>query len=154
MEVELKLDYLIKEIPPDIKLNKFMDTLVNKMRELELNHTKNKCFNEALAVKHVQKSEILQANVPKQIVNDFYHSHQHLRALNLTIQTLGWIMEESAYGNYEDPRDVLKELFPKSGLLEEDKQRMLEFIGARDEAKAAYSAFISWHQRITAEVNS
>ena len=51
-------------------------------------------------------------------------------------------MEESAYGNYEDPRDVLKELFPKSGLLEEDKQRMLEFIGARDEAKAAYSAFV------------
>ena len=51
-------------------------------------------------------------------------------------------MEESAYSNYEDPRDVLKELFPKSGLLEGDKQRMLEFIEARDEAKAAYSAFV------------
>ena len=37
---------------------------------------------------------------------------------------------------------TLKKLFPKSGLLEEDKQRMLEFIEARDEAKAAYSAFV------------
>ena len=138
MEVELKMDYLIKEIPPDIKLNKFWNALVTKMREL----TKNKCFNEDIAALHVNKSEIVQANVPKEIVNSFYHSHQRLRALNVTIQTLGWIMEESAYGNYEDPRDVLKELFPKSGLLEEDKQRMLEFMGARDEGNTAYSAFV------------
>ena len=48
-----------------------------------------------------------------------------------TLETLGWIMEESAYGNYEDPRNVLKELFPKSGLLEGGKQRMLEFIETR-----------------------
>ena len=55
------------------------------MREL----TKNKCFNEDLAALHVNKSEIVQANVPKEIVNGFYHSHQRLRALNVTIQTLG-----------------------------------------------------------------
>ena len=37
-------------------------------------------------------------------------------------------MEESAYGDYEGSRDGKKELFPKSGLIEEDRQRMLEFI--------------------------
>ena len=30
VEVELKLDYLIKEIPPDIKLNKFMNALCQR----------------------------------------------------------------------------------------------------------------------------
>ena len=51
-------------------------------------------------------------------------------------------MEESAYSNYEDPRDDVKELFPKSGILEGDKQRMLEFIETRDEAKIAYNVFV------------
>ena len=76
-----------------------MNALAPKMREL----TKNKCFNEDLAALHVNKSEIVQANVPKEIVNGFLRSHKHLRVLNLTIQTHGWIMEESAYSNYEDP---------------------------------------------------
>ena len=57
VEVELTLDYLIKEIPPDIKLNNSMDLLTQKMREL----TKNKCFNEDLAALHVNKREIVQA---------------------------------------------------------------------------------------------
>ena len=51
-------------------------------------------------------------------------------------------MEESAYSNYEDPRDDVKELFPKSGILEGDKQRMLEFIEETDEAKIAYNVFV------------
>ena len=72
------------------------------MREL----TKNKCFNEDIAALHVKKSEIVQENVPIQIVNGFCQSHQRLRVLNVTIQTSGWIMEESAYSNYEDPIDV------------------------------------------------
>ena len=105
----------------NIKLHNFMDLLTQKMREL----AKNKCFNEDIAALHVNKREIFQANVPREIVNGFYHSHQRLRALNVAIQTPGWIMEESANGNYEDPRNVLKELFPKSGLLEGDKQRKL-----------------------------
>ena len=108
------MDYLIEEMPPDIKLNKFMNALASKMREL----TKNKCFNEDIAALHVKKSEIVQANVPREIVNGFLRSHQRLRVLNVTIQTPGWIMEESAYINYEDPRDVLKELFPKFELLD------------------------------------
>ena len=72
----------------------------------------------------------------------FLCSHQRLIVLNVTIQTPGWIMEESAYSNYEDPRYDVKELFPKYGLLEGDKQRMLEFIEARNEAKEAHNAFI------------
>ena len=59
LEVELKLDYLIEEIPPDINIHKFMNTLANKMRELELDPTKNKCVNEDLAVHHMNHSSIL-----------------------------------------------------------------------------------------------
>ena len=68
VEVELKLDYLIKEIPPDIKSNKFWNALATKMREL----TKNKCFNEDIAALHVKKSEIVQDNFPKEIMNVFF----------------------------------------------------------------------------------
>ena len=87
-------------------------------------------------------SEKVNAKVPREIVAGFLQAHQRLRVLNVTIQTPGWIMEESAYSNYEDPRDDVKELFPKSGILEGDKQRMLEFIETRDEAKIAYNVFV------------
>ena len=101
-----------------------MDLFVTKMRGL----SNDKWLDEDIAAIQINKSEIVQAKVSREIVNSFLWSHQGLRVLNVTIQTPGWIMEESAYSNYEDPRDDVKELFPKSGLLEGDKQRMLEFI--------------------------
>ena len=69
VEAELKKDYLIKGIPPDIKFS--MDLLATKMREL----SNNKCLDEDIAALQVNKSEIVQENVPKEIVNGFYHSH-------------------------------------------------------------------------------
>ena len=74
VEAELKMDYLIKEIPPDIKFS--LDLFSTKMGE----PSSNKCFNEDLKALHVNKSEIVQANVSEEIVNGFYHSHQRLRA--------------------------------------------------------------------------
>ena len=100
------------------------------------------CGSENTALLCKGSVEIVAANVPGEIVCDFLQAHQRLRVLNVTIQTPGWIMEESAYINYEDPRDDVKELFPKSGILEGDKQRMLEFIETRDEAKIAYNVFV------------
>ena len=49
-------------------------------------------------------------------------------------------MEESAYRDYSSSSQ-LQELFPKSGILEDDKQNMLDFIASRDEAKTAYDVF-------------
>ena len=105
------MDYLIKEIPPDIKFS--MDLLVTKMRLL----SNDKSLDEDIAAIQIHMSEIVAAKVPKEIVNGFLHSHQRLRVLNATIQTPGWIMEESAYRNYESSLPRIQELFPESGIL-------------------------------------
>ena len=95
-----------------------------------------------IAAIQIHKSEIVGAKVPKEIVDGFLRAHQLLRVLNGTIQNPGRIMEESAYRNYESSLPRIQELFPKSGILEEDKQRMLDFIATRDEAKIAYNVFV------------
>ena len=115
-----------------------MNLLVTKMRLL----SNDKSLNEDIAALQVGMSEIVSVKVPREIVNGFLRAHQRLRVLNGTIQNPGWIMEESAYRNYESSLPRIQELFPKSGILEEDKQRMLEFIEARDEAKIAHNAFV------------
>ena len=86
-----------------------MDLLVTKMRLL----SNDKHLKEDIAATQINMSEIVRAKVPREIMNGFLRAHQHLRVLNATIQNPGWIMEESAYRNYESSLPRIQELFPK-----------------------------------------
>ena len=133
-EADLKLDYFAKEIPPDIKFS--MNLLITKTRLL----SNSKSLKEDIAALQVSRSEKVNAKVPREIVDGFLQAHQRLRLLNTKIQAPGQIMEESAYRDYSSSSQ-LQELFPKSGILEDDKQNMLDFIVSQDEAKTAYDVF-------------
>ena len=59
------MDYLAKEIPPDIKF--YMNLLVTKTRLL----SNDKSLNEDIAALQLSMSEIVNAKVPREIVNFF-----------------------------------------------------------------------------------
>ena len=107
-EADLKIEYLAKEIPLDIKFS-----MVTKIMLL----SNDKYLKEDIAATQINRSEIVREKVPREIVNGFFRAYQHLRVLNATIQNPGWIMEESAYSNYEDPRGHIQKLFPKYGII-------------------------------------
>ena len=89
-EVELKLNYLVKEVPPDIPW--CMDVLITKIRYL----SNNKSLNEDIIAMQVSLSKEVNEKVPKEVMHGFLQAHQDLRELNRKIQVSGHIMEESA----------------------------------------------------------
>ena len=135
-EVELKLNYLVKEVPPDIPW--CMDVLITKIRYLSNNNS----LNEDIIAMQVSLSKEVNEKVPKEVVHGFLQAHQDLRYLNRKIQVPGPIMEESSYRDYENSLPRIQELFPKSGTSAKDKQRFLDFIATKDKAKIDYATFI------------
>ena len=135
-EVELKLSYLAKEVPPEITW--CMDVLITEIRYL----SNNKRLNEDIIAMQVSLSKEVVEKVPKEIMHGFLQAHQDLREMNRTIQVPGPIMEESAYRDYENSLPQIQELFPKSGMSATNKQRFLDFIATKDKAKIDYATFI------------
>ena len=80
LEVELKLSYLEKEVPPEIPW--CMDVLITKIRYL----SNNKKLNEDIIAMQVSLSKEVVENVPTEIMHGFLQAHQDLREMNRTIQ--------------------------------------------------------------------
>ena len=135
-EAELKLDYLAKEVPPDIQFS--MNLLITKIRYL----SNNKSMNEDIIAMQVSLSKEVVEKVPKEIMHGLLQAHQDLWDMNSTIQFPGPIMEESAYRDYENSLPQIQELFPKSGMSATNKQRFLDFIATKEKAKMDYATFI------------
>ena len=91
-------------------------------------------------MKIYQAKQAVQNKVPTEIVN--VHTQKVLRDLNLMILSVGSLMEESAYLNYEDPSWIAKELFPRSGIRKEYKQHWGAYIQRRDDAEESFNNFI------------
>ena len=94
---ELKLSYLVQEVPPEIPW--CIDVLISKIRYL----SNNKKLNEDIIAMQVSLSKEVVEKVPKEIMHGFLQAHQDLREMNRTIQVPGPIMEERAYRDYENP---------------------------------------------------